>query len=256
MLPIITLKNFCYENLYKNLTLSILKNKITVISGANDCGKTLLIRILNREIITSNIIIIDNKEINKYRIEDYSKLVQSVIPLEITYEESTIEEELLYYNKNKEELDNIIKGLKIKKIIHKKTNNLTAKEIILSQIAITLAKKPKILLIDNLRMYLTEKETKEILEFLKEFQKNQELTIVITTIHLEESLVADYLYIIGNKSIALEGKPIDVLQNDNKINKLGLNLPFMIDLSVKLRDYGLIKEIELNKNRMVENLWK
>ena len=30
----------------------------------------------------------------------------------------------------------------------------------------------------------------------------------------------------------------------------------MIDLSVKLRDYGLIKEIELNKNRMVENLWK
>ena len=99
-------------------------------------------------------------------------------------------------------------------------------------------------------------EVKEVIEFLKKVQTKQELTIVIATIHLEESLLADYLYIIGNKNIALEGKPLEVLQNDNKINKLGLSLPFMIDLSVKLKDYGLIKEIELNKNRMVENLWK
>ena len=256
MLPMITLKDFCYEDLFYNLNLSIAKNKLTVISGANNSGKTLLIRILNREIITSNSVLVNNIEMNKYKIEEYSKLVNCIIPLEITYEETTIEEELLYYNDNKEEVDRIIKGLKIKKMIHKKIKDLSPKEIILSQIAIALVKKPKIILLDNIRMYLTEKEVKEVIEFLKKVQTKQELTIVIATIHLEESLLADYLYIIGNKNIALEGKPLEVLQNDNKINKLGLSLPFMIDLSVKLKDYGLIKEIELNKNRMVENLWK
>ena len=105
-------------------------------------------------------------------------------------------------------------------------------------------------------MYLTEKETKEVIEFLKKQQNEREITVVITTIHLEESLLADYLYIIGNKSVALEGQPIEVLQNDNKINKLGLSLPFMIDLSVKLKDYDLIKEVEIDKNRMIEKLWK
>ena len=252
----ITLQDFCYEDLFEDLNLFIAKNKITVVSGANNCGKTLLLRILNREIVTSNVVLIDNREMNQYTIDEYSKLVQCIIPLEITYEEPTIEEEMLYYNDNKEEIEKIIKGLKLKRSVHKKIKALTTKEIVLSQIAIALIKKAPIILLDNLRMYLTEKEVKEIIEYLKKIQKEREITIIITTIHLEESLLADYLYIIGNKRIALEGKPLEILENDNKINKLGLSLPFMIDLSVKLKDYGLIKEIELNKNRMVENLWK
>ena len=252
----ITLQDFCYEDLFKDLNLFIVKNKITVISGANNCGKTLLIRILNREIVTSNTVLIDQAEMNQYTIEEYSKLVQCIIPLEITYEQPTLEEEMFYYNDNKEEIEKTIKGLKLKRSIHKKIKDLTTKEIVLSQIAIALIKKSSIILLDNIRMYLTEKETKEVIEFLKKQQNEREITVVITTIHLEESLLADYLYIIGNKSIALEGQPIEVLQNDNKINKLGLSLPFMIDLSVKLKDYDLIKEVEIDKNRMIEKLWK
>lgn len=252
----IALQDFCYEDLFKDLNLFIVKNKITVISGANNCGKTLLIRILNREIVTSNTVLIDQAEMNQYTIEEYSKLVQCIIPLEITYEQPTLEEEMFYYNDNKEEIEKTIKGLKLKRSIHKKIKDLTTKEIVLSQIAIALIKKSSIILLDNIRMYLTEKETKEVIEFLKKQQKEREITVVITTIHLEESLLADYLYIIGNKSVALEGQPIEVLQNDNKINKLGLSLPFMIDLSVKLKDYDLIKEVEIDKNRMIEKLWK
>ena len=44
--------------------------------------------------------------------------------------------------------------------------------------------------------------------------------------------------------------------DDNIINKIGLNIPFMIDLSVKLRDYDLITDIETDYDRMIEALWK
>ena len=56
--------------------------------------------------------------------------------------------------------------------------------------------------------------------------------------------------------IILEGEPLEVLQRDNIINKAGLEVPFMIDLSVKLRDYDLVSSIELDQDRMVDILWK
>ena len=54
----------------------------------------------------------------------------------------------------------------------------------------------------------------------------------------------------------IEGNPIEIVEKDNIMNKAGLNLPFMIDLSVKLRDYELINCIEQDKDRMVDLLWK
>ena len=78
----------------------------------------------------------------------------------------------------------------------------------------------------------------------------------MTTIDLNQSLYSDYLYIIDEGRTLLSGEPITILQRDNLINKAGLNLPFMVDLSVKLRDYELITKLTLDMNRMVEELWK
>ena len=82
------------------------------------------------------------------------------------------------------------------------------------------------------------------------------LTIVYTTDNLEETVNSDYLYILSSGEIILEGAPLKVLEKDNILNKLGLDLPFMIDLSVKLKDYDLIDSIEQDMDRMVDILWK
>ena len=82
------------------------------------------------------------------------------------------------------------------------------------------------------------------------------LTVIITVTNLEISIDTDYLYIIDKGNLELSGKPLEVLEKDNIINKIGLNIPFMIDLSVKLRDYDLITDIETDYDRMIEALWK
>ena len=71
--------------------------------------------------------------------------------------------------------------------------------------------------------------------------------------NVEEKEEMDELH---NGEMILEGEPLDVLQNDNILNRIGLEVPFMIDLSVKLRDYELISDIELDQDRMVDILWK
>lgn len=248
MTKIIEINNFSDDNLFENLTINIEKNTITTISGGNSCGKTTLMRILSREIITENNILLNNKSINDYTISEYTSLVQTVIPSEIVFEENTLEKELKNIN--------LVKGLRIKSILNKNIKDLTIKEKVLAQLAIALDSKPEILLLDNVFIYFNDKEREEIFIFLRSFQKKYNLTVVLTTIDLRDSLYTDYLYIIGNKKVILKGEPLKVLEKDNILNKVGLNIPFMADLSVKLEDYDLLDSVVLDKDRMVDILWK
>ena len=248
MTKIIEINNFSDDNLFENLTINVEKNTITTISGANSCGKTTLIRILNREVITKSNILLNNININDYTVSEYTNLVQAVIPSEIIFNENTLEKELNNIN--------LVKGLRIKSILNKNIKDLTIKEKVLAQIAIALDTKPQVLLLDNIFIYFNDKEREEIFTFLRNFQKKYNLTVVLTTIDLRDSLYTDYLYIIGNKKIILKGEPIKVLEKDNILNKVGLNIPFMADLSVKLKDYDLLDSIILEKDRMVDILWK
>ena len=150
----------------------------------------------------------------------------------------------------------IIKGLKIKKILTKNIEMLNSREIVLAQIAIALLNKPKLLLIDSIDIYLSLEDQKMIIEFLKNYKNKYGITTIITTTNLDISLETDCLYIIDKGDLVLSGIPLEVLQNDNVINKIGLNIPFMIDLSVKLRDYDLITKLETDYDRMIEALWK
>jgi len=252
----IIIQDLSYWNLFGHISLEIKENDFATISGPNNCGKTTLLRIINREIITENNINILNNDINSYRIKDYSEIVQCIIPEEESFQEETLEEELLLYNSEKKEIDEILKGLKCKKLHKKKFASMNKKEILLSQLIITLIQKPQILLIDQLSIILEEKETIEVLKYLNIYRGKHNITILYTTLNLLESLEADQLYIINNGKIDISGKPIEVLQQDNRINKIGLKIPFMIDLSVKLKDYELIDEVELDKHRMVNMLWK
>lgn len=244
-----------------NLDISIEKNTISTFSGANNCGKTTLIRILSKLLDCESEITLENKKISDYKLEEYNEIVKSVIPKEITFDEINIEEELynkcyLEYKEKEQIINYIIKGLKIKKILTKDIKTLSSREITLTQIAIALINKPKLLLIDSLDIYFNLEDQKTIINFLKDYISTYGLTVLITTTDLEISLETNYLYIIDKGDLVLSGTPQEVLQKDNVINKIGLNIPFMIDLSVKLRDYELIKDIETDYDRMIEALWK
>jgi len=258
MSNIIEINNLNYKDIFLNLSLSIKENTFLTISGPNNSGKTTLMRILNRDINVNNSIKYYNREINDINLINYSQYIQLVIPKEVIFFEKTLEEELttILKNDSKDYLYFITSNLKIKNLLNKDIRLLNDKEIILSQIAIALIHKPKLLLIDNIESYFTKKELFSLLDFLRLYQEMYGLTLILTTLDLEISLKTDHLCIINEGKVALEGLPLSILQKDNIINKIGLSLPFMIDLSVKLRDYELIDYIETNIDGMIENLWK
>ena len=258
---ILNINNLKYLDIFNDLSIYIEKNTITTISGKNNCGKTTLFRLLDRQIITDSNIILNTENIYDYKIDEYSMLVKTIIPNEFYFREKIVEDELYSvideYDKNKfEMIENLIKKFGIKKYLKKEISTLSTGEKILISIVRDLINKPELLLLDNIDIFFNNIEMKNILKNIREYIKEYGLTVLLTTLNLDISLDTDELYIIDNGRVSLHGTPITILQKDNVINKIGLSIPFMIDLSVKLRDYDLIESIELDMNRMIEQLWK
>lgn len=260
----IKINNLTIPPAFKNFSLIIPSGKLISISGPNNCGKTTLIRILDRQLPSGDSILLFGQNLSAYKVYDHTKIIKTVIPEEIQFTNNTLEQELasivesFKYESPEDKMiyKHILKKLKLLKYQKSNLSHLDKQTIIKVQLLFALSALPKVLLLDDIFKSFSQKEKKYLLSFLKEFQLERSMTIVFTTSNLEESLFCDYLYIIDNNEIILQGEPMKILQKDNVLNRAGLRLPFMIDLSVKLRDYDLISDIELDMDRMVEFLWK
>ena len=49
---------------------------------------------------------------------------------------------------------------------------------------------------------------------------------------------------------------LKVMEYDKILNRLGIEIPFEIELSIKLKLYGLIDELIPNVERLVDTLWQ
>jgi len=84
----------------------------------------------------------------------------------------------------------------------------------------------------------------------------KDIKFVNITMDIEDTLLTDYLIVVFNNEIALEGQTLEVLKEEKILKRMGLSLPFIIDLSIQLKYYGLVDKIFLNKEELVSELWK
>ena len=84
------------------------------------------------------------------------------------------------------------------------------------------------------------------------------MTIVVSSSLLEEVIytINSIIYVLDKGKTVSSGEVLDVLSNDSLLNKIGLELPFMVDLSVKLEYYNLVFKINMSPLGMVESSWK
>ena len=218
------INNLNYNNVLNDFSITIKKESFVTIVGPNDCGKTTLLR----------------------SIENI-KNIMTVIPKEIIFETNTLENELLINN-----IDiNKISDKWDKRLLKKQFSKMTEKEIVLSQIVLAVESNKDVVFIDDISSFFSLNERKKIWNIIVKKTK----IIVYLSILLDDSLSFQILYIMDKGKIVMEDEPQNIIIKDNVLNKIGLKLPFMVDLSVKLQDYNLIDSLELDTDRMVDKLW-
>lgn len=255
----IELNKINYKDILNNFSISFAKNKFYTLTGANSCGKSTLLRLISNEIELIDDINLNDKLLSDYDKIDYKKKVTLLDERNIDFIEETISNEIkliLLKNNNysKEYLKSTLLKYNLYDNRNKKINNLSLEEKIYLMFIKKLLSNYEVILIDDIDNYCSETIMNRIINIIN-LNKNNKL-FIMTIKNINYSLESDKLIVINKKGIVLEGNPKDVLNKDNILNKNGIELPFMYDLSIKLRDYNLIDEIILDTDRMIDELWK
>ncbi len=181
----------------------------------------------------------------------------------IIYTNYNYESDIIYFLNNNAEV--IVKD---HKVLLKEVSIPILKEFNLEY----LLTKPKLTKLDELKLNIlsTLESNKNIFVFLNvlsfldssfkiqvlEYLKSHHKIIINYTHDIEETLLLDYLMVIHNNEIIIEGETKLVLKEEKIFKKLGLNLPFIVDLSIGLKYYNLTNKIYYTNESLVNDLWK
>lgn len=104
----------------------------------------------------------------------------------------------------------------------------------------------------NVLTYLDNDFKERLIRYLKLGNRR----IINYTTDIEETLLLDYIVVIHENKVIMEGKKELILQEEKILKKLGFNLPFVVELSNGLKYYGLVNKTYFNNKELVNDLWK
>ncbi len=251
--------NFSYKNekIFDDFNMNIFDVDTTII-GTPASGKTTLAKIF-AGIFLSDEVSIYRQKLNEKNLYKIRKNV-NVILNDFLFIAETVEDELAFgmenlcYSKDiiTEKIKKISKTFDIKNIIHRDPNTIDNEQKALIKIISVILMNPSTIIIDGLLTYLTKTDKIKLLKLLEE----EKIQLINITSDIEESLLTEYLIVMDNGKILVEGETKSVLSEEKILKRLGFNLPFMIDLSKQLLAYDLIEKIYYDEDELVGVLWK
>ena len=243
----IKFKSVSYQNKLSDINLNIESGKIIGIIGKSGSGKTLIAEMMDvLERPTKGTITIDKYEINNdNKIKNINDIRFNVgLVFQNTEEQifnTTVKDEISfgmkYFNYKTENVDKRVEdamrmvNLK-KEYLNKNPFHLSSGEAKKVAIASVLAFNPEILVLDEPMQHLDYQSKMNLIKIIRNLKNRYNKTIVICS--QETDLlhkIVDYVYIINNGKIELEGKKYDVFKNINKLKECGICPPKVIEFS-------------------------
>ncbi|MDD6504621.1 MAG: energy-coupling factor transporter ATPase [Lachnospiraceae bacterium] len=122
-------------------------------------------------------------------------------------------------------------------------------------IAGVVAMEPKCIVFDEPTAMLDPNGRKEIIKTAHELNREKGVTILLITHYMEEVVDADYVYVMENGQIVMQGNPRELFSRVDELKSHRLDVPQMTWLADNLRKAGLqIPAGILSREELVESL--
>lgn len=265
---ILTINNltFKYDDnlIFDNFNLTIKKGTWTTVVGPNGSGKSTLVKIIMGLLESDGQIIIDNILKNNNNIKQIRRIIIGIGENpDSTFVAETVMDEMAFALENLEmnkleiqkKVKEVAKYLNITNILETNPYELSGGQKQLVALASVLVLEPKILILDEAINRIDYMERNNILKILLKLNKEKGITIINITHDLEEAVYGDDVILIDKGKIILNGSKELVFKEDKIFNSIGLDIPFMAELSLKLMYYNLVDEIVFDMDEMVNKLW-
>ena len=112
--------------------------------------------------------------------------------------------------------------------------------------------KPHYLFCENLHFFLNYQELEEFINFIND----EGIKLFYVTSHIEETSFFQYIQVLKNGKIAIEGERGQVYKEEKIMKRLGFSLPFYVNMSTQLGYYGLVEGLCFSKEELERSLWK
>lgn len=267
MKNIITIKNLSFEydkkKIFENFDLEIKKKNWLTIIGSNGSGKSTLVKLILGLEKFNGTIMVDNYDVNE-NIKEIRKIIGVVFSdPDSQFILDSVEDELEFPLKNlnlpDEEInkrkEDIISSLGIKSLLKSKPTELSGGEKQLVALAVSLIINPKILILDEALEMLDYKQKDKVLKLINKMKKRG-MTVINITQYVDDSLLGDDVLVMDSGKVKLIGSKEEVFNEYKVFEELKLELPFLVDLSIKLKYYDLVDKIYFDMEELVDVIWK
>lgn len=259
--------NFRYNNqvVFNDLCLSVKKESFTTLIGNNGSGKSTLVKLLlglengNGSILIDNVLLCDNT-INQIRrnIGVVFENPDSCLISETVLDDLAFPLENLNYSSDfiYSKINEVSSYLGINHLLNCNPHSLSGGEKQLVCLGCALVTGPKLIILDEALSMVDECSKINILRILKKINKDYGVTILNITHDIEESVYGDDIVAINGGQVIVNDSKDKVYKQEKRLKKLGIGLPFMVDLSNRLSYYDLVDDVIYDMDEMIDLLWK
>lgn len=107
-------------------------------------------------------------------------------------------------------------------------------------IASIIAMKPQVLILDEPCAGLDPKGRQVILNLVRDYQRKEGNTVIFVSHSMEDvAAVADRVLVLNKGKIAMDGSVNAVYSRGKELKKIGLNVPEVTDIFLRLHDMGI-----------------
>lgn len=124
-------------------------------------------------------------------------------------------------------------------------------------IAGVMAMEPKCIVLDEPTAMLDPNGRKEVLRAVHALNRKKGITVILITHYMEEVVDADYVYVMDQGKVVLQGTPRNIFSQVDKLKEHRLDVPQITLLAHELKKSGLpIPDGILTREELIEELEK
>mgnify|MGYP000042099233 CR=1 FL=1 len=250
-----------------NVNFSVNKGEYVAIMGESGSGKTTLLNILaaldkptSGQVLLhgKDITHISEKEIANFRREHLGFVFQDFNLLDNFNNRDNIFLPLVLskkkYPEMKKRLEPIAKQLGIEGILDKFPYEISGGQKQRVAIAGILAIEPDIIIFDESTSMLDPQGKASINAQIRKLHEEKNITILSITHDMEEVAQSENVIVLENGEIAMQGTPMDIFKQEDKLAKMQLDIPFALKISKELKKRKIFKENVCRLDEVVEKL--
>ena len=254
------------EDVIEHFNLKIEKGSFVAVLGHNGCGKSTVAKLCNAiEVPISGKVLVDGADTaDEEKTLDIRKKVGVVFQNPDNQIVATIvEDDVAFGPENlgiepgeiRRRVDEALRNVGMYDFRLFEPHKLSGGQKQRVAIAGIIAMKPDCIVLDEPTAMLDPRGRREVMSTVKRLNKEFGITVVFITHYMDEAAKADRVVVMDKGKIVLDASPREVFSNDEKLKRIGLDVPQATAISKILSKDGIkIPDNALDIDELFENI--